>query len=226
MHSKEQDLIDACKEEPSLVFKIINKGYFEVVEKLIDKKLIDVNLVDGVGNDLVTRLLKARQYDLVVELMKKKNWDVNHKNQDGNTFGHVLAHDNTLCAVKVVEALNKKKNYMPNIKNNKGETIFDRALNSNYLCTAIKIIEDKRFNSIDIISFKNLCNLLIKSREYGKYTKINTLEIIVENLEKKELEPSVASLIGDISDNMEIIKEDILNNNAKLLDSLINNYSA
>lgn len=224
MLNDEKQLINDCKEEPSLVFKMINKGHFEVVEKLVEDNSLNVNLVDGVGNDIVTRLLKAKQYDLVVELMKKRNWDVNHKNQDGNTFGHVLAHDNSICAVKVVEQLNKKKNYIPNIKNNKGETILDRALNCNYLCTAIKILEDKRFTSIDISTFKSLCNLFIKSREYGKYTKINTLEVIVENLEKKELDPNVSDLIENISDNMDSIKKDILNNNSRLLYSLINNY--
>ena len=222
MLNSEQQMISACKEEPSLIFKMINKGYFEVIEKLVEENSLDVNLVDGVGNDIVTRLLKARQYDLVVHLMKKKNWDVNHKNQDGNTFGHILANDNSLCAVKVVEQLNKKKNYIPNIKNNKGETILDRALNCNYLCTALKIIEDKRFTSIDLSSFKSLCNTLIKSNEYGKYTKINTLEIIVENFEKKELEPQVAALIGNLSDNMDSIKRDIMNNDSRLLDSLLN----
>ncbi len=224
MMNDEQRMINDCKDDPSVIFKMINKGHFEIIEKLIEENSLNVNLVDGVGNDIVTRLLKAKQYDLVVELMKKKNWDVNHKNQDGNTFGHVLAHDNSICAVKVVEQLNKKKNYIPNIKNNKGETILDRALNCNYLCTAIKILEDKRFTSIDISTFKSLCNNLIKSRDYGKYTKINTLEVIVENLEKKELDPSVSNLIENISDNMECIKRDILNNNSRLLYSLINNY--
>jgi len=224
MFMSEQEMINACKDDPSVIFKMINKGYFEVIEKMVEDNSINVNIVDGVGNDIVTRLLKARQYDLVVQLMKKKNWDVNHKNQDGNTFGHVLAHDNSICAVKVVEQLNKKKNYIPNIKNNKGETILDRALSCNYLCTAIKIIEDKRFTSIDVSSFKALCNALIKSREYGKYTKINTLEIIVGNLEKRELDPDIANLVENISDNMDGIKRDILNNNSRLLDSLINNY--
>ena len=224
MFNNEQQMVSACKEEPSMIFKMINKGYFEVIEKLVEEDSVDVNLVDGVGNDLVTRLLKARQYDLVVHLMKKRNWNVNHKNLEGNTFGHVLAHDNSICAVKVVEQLNKKKNYIPNLKNNKGETILNRALSCNYLCTAIKFMEDKRFTSIDIPTFKVLCNAIIKSREYGKYTKINTLKIVVENLEKKELEPGIAHLIENISENMDGIQNDILNNNFRDLESLINQY--
>ncbi|MBR3211410.1 MAG: hypothetical protein IKF71_05700 [Bacilli bacterium] len=207
-----------------MVFKMINKGHFEIVEQLVEENSVDVNLVDSVGNDLVTRLLKARQYDLVVHLMKKRNWNVNHKNMEGNTFGHVLAKDNSICAIKVVEQLNRKKNYSPNLKHNKGETILDRALSCNYLCTAIKFIEDKRFTSIDISTFKALCKSLIKSREYGKYTKINTLEILVDNLEKKELEPSLSRLIEKIRENMDMIKRDIMNNDCRLLEYLINHY--
>lgn len=223
MLKDEQEMIDACKDDPSKIFKIIKNGEYEVVYKMVDKNMIDVNLVDGVGNDVVTRLLKAKQYDLVEQLMKKKNWNVNHKNKDGETFGHVLGNDNSLFAAKIVEQLNKKKNYLPNIKNNNGETIFDKALNSSYLCTAIKVLEDKRFNSIDLTSFKTLCNTIIKNRDYGKYTKINTLEIVIDNLKKRELDPSVKNLVSDLSDNMEIIKKDIMNNDSRLINNLINN---
>ena len=217
-------LIEACKEVPSEIFHLIRNGRFDIIEQLVDENSINVNLVDSVGNDVVTRLLKARQYELVIQLMKKKNWDVNHQNVDGDTFGHILANDDSLWAVKVVEHLSKKKNYLPNIKNNKGETIFDRALSNRSLCTVLKVLEDKRFNSINIHSFKNLCSYVLKSRDYGKYTKINTLEIIVENFEKKELEPSIANLVEDISENLDVIKKDIMNNNSKLLDTLLNNY--
>ena len=85
------------------------------------------------------------------------NLEKNHQNIDGNTFGHILALDDSVAALKVVEQLTKKKNYIPNIKNNKGETVLDRAINSNYVFTAFKILEDKRFNSIDVVSFKKLC---------------------------------------------------------------------
>lgn len=224
MINEELNLVDVCKEDPNQVFKMINLGRFDVIERLVEENELNVNLVDSVGNDVVTRLLKAKQYDLVYQLMKKRNWDVNHKNEDGNTFGHVLASDNSLCAVKVIEQLNKKKNYLPNIRNKKGETIFDRAMSNRSLCTALKILEDKRFNSIDVSSFKSLCNYFLKSREYGKYTKIDTLEIIVESFEKKELDPEMTTLVEDISENMDSIKNDILNNDSKVLETLLNNY--
>ena len=224
MTNSEQQLVDACIDEPSLVFSMIRKGHYEVIEKLISDNEINVNLVDNVGNDVVTRLLKAHQYDLVEQLMKKRNWDVNHKNVEGNTFAHVLANDNTASAVKIVEQLNKKKNYSPNIENNKGETILDRAINSNYLCTIFKILEDERFNNIGILSFKNLYNFCIKNRAYGKYSKVNNLEIIVESLEKKKLDPSMASLIQNISNNIDTIKKDLMNNKSNMLESLIDSH--
>lgn len=218
-----QQLLDACKEEPTLIFTLIKQGNYKEVEQLIDDGMVNVNLCDSVGNDVVTRLLKARQYDLVLPLMKKRNWDVNHRNAEGNTFAHVLAKDNSITAIKIVEQLTKKKNYLPNIKNNKGETALDRAINNNYLCTAFKLLEDKRFNDIDIFSFKNLINATIKNTYYGKYSKINNLEIIVENLEKKELDPCMMNLVEKINNNMEAIKNDIMNDKSTLLENIVNN---
>lgn len=220
----EQQLINACLDDPSLIFKFINKGYFNIIEKLIDENKINVNLEDGVGNDIVTRLLKAKQYDMVEKLMKKKNWDVNHKNIDGNTFSHILAYDNSLNAVRVVDLLNKKKNFSPNIRNNKGETIFDRALNNNYLCTALKFLKDKRFTSFDINSFKKLYNVVFKSSEYGRYTKLDTLEVVIDSLVKKNVDPSLIDILDKIGENIDVIKNDILNDGNSILDDLINNY--
>lgn len=220
----EQQIIDACKDEPSLIFSLIKKGEYDLVEEIIHTININVNITDCVGNDLVTKLLKAQQYDLVLELMKKKNWNVNHQNDDGNTFGHILAYDDSLAAIKVVEQLTKKKNYLPNIKNNRGETAMDRALNNNHLCTAFKLLEDKRFTNIDVASFKNLFNASIKNIYYGKYSKLNNLDIIVENLEKKELNDSMRDLFTNICDNMDAIKYDIMNNKSNILESIINSH--
>lgn len=218
-----QQLLEACKEEPTLIFTLIKQGNYKEVEQLIVEGMVNVNLCDSVGNDVVTRLLKAKQYDLVLPLMKKRNWDVNHRNAEGNTFAHILAMDNSITAVKIVEQLTKKKNYLPNVKNNKGETALDRAINNNYLCTAFKLLEDKRFNDIDIFSFKNLINVTIKNTYYGKYSKINNLEIIVGNLEKKELDPCMMNLVEKINNNMEAIKHDIMNDKSTLLESIVNN---
>ncbi len=221
MFSSEQQIFNACTDEPSLIFNLVKRGCYEMVEELVDEGIVSVNECDTLGNDLVTRMLKARQYELVLKFMKKRNWDVNHQNIDGNTFGHILALDDSVAALKVVEQLTKKKNYIPNIKNNKGETVLDRAINSNYVFTAFKILEDKRFNSIDVISFKKLCNSCVKNTYYGKYAKLNNLEIIVNNLEKKELDTTLRCVVEEISDNMETIKTEIMKNKSLLLDSII-----
>ena len=203
----------SCKGDSSIIFSFIKQERFDLVDEMIQNNEIDVNAVDVVGNDVVTRLLKARQYDLVLKLMKKRNWDVNHQNDDGNTFGHILAQDDSVATVLIIEQLTKKKNYLPNIKNKKGETALDRAINSNYICCAFKILEDKRFNNISIFSFKNLFNVTIKNSLYGKYSKITNLEIIVDSLERKELDQKMSELVQRISDNMDLIKRDIMKHN-------------
>lgn len=213
----------ACEEDPSLIFELIKQNQFEIVEELVTNRKVNINTYDQAGNDIMCRLLKAKQHDLVLKLMSKRNWDVNHQNLDGNTFGHILAKDNSIYSLKIVEKLTKNKKYIPNIKNNKGETVLDRAINSNYIYTALKILEDKKFNNIDVISFKNLCNAYIKNAYYGKYSKINNLEIILESLDKKEdLLPSMEKLLSDIKKNLDLIKYDIMKNNSKVLESVIN----
>lgn len=213
MINREQQMIEQVSEEPSLIFKFIKDGEFEVIEKMVKENLVDVNLVDSLGNDVVTRLLKVREYDLVITLMKKRNWDVNHQNVDGNTFGHILALDNSISTVSIVNQLIKKTKFLPNIKNKKGETILDRALNNNYLCAAFKILEDKRFNNIDVSSFRKLCNACINNVYYGKYSKLNNLDVIVESLEKKELIPSMRELISRIIDHLDEIKNALVKKN-------------
>lgn len=221
MFYDEQQAFDACSEDPLLIFALIKLGHFEVVEALLEKNKVDVNLCDSVGNDVVVRLLKAKQYELVLKLMKKRSWDVNHQNVDGDTFGHILALDNSVSALTLVAQLTKKKNYLPNIRNNKGETIFDRAVNNNYMMTAFKILEDKRFNNISVLSFKRLCHASIKNVYYGKYSKLNNLEVIVGSLEKKELVPSMQNLVNKINDNLDEIKSELMGNNYSVLEGII-----
>ena len=52
-----------------------------------------------------------------------------------------------------------------------------------------KILEDERFNNIDLVSFKNLYEKYVKSNNYGVYSKVNNLEVILDNLSYKELLP-------------------------------------
>lgn len=223
--NNKNELYNEVSSEPSLIFSYIKLGNYELAYDLVNKNIVNINTVDFLGNDVVTRFLKAKQYEYVIQLMKKKNWNVNNQNDEGNTFGHILAMDNSPMALKVVEALTKKSNYIPNLKNKKHETALDIALNNNYLCTAFKLLEDKRFNDIDFLSFRNLFMASIENKCYGKYSKITNLEIIVESLEKKELDSTMKELIDNISDNLDRIKNDIMNNRNYTIESIISNYA-
>lgn len=221
----EDQAIQACKEEPSLIFELIKDGYYDVVDKILSRKVVDVNTVDSALNDIITRLLKAKQYNLVLRYMKNKDWDVNHQNVDGNTFAHILVTHDYIHIAKIFEQLKRNNKFMPNIKNKNNETILDRSINGSYISTTMKILEDNRFNSIDILSFKRLYKAYIKNSYYGKYTKLNNLEIIVDNLEKKDtLLPRMKDLLDSIINNMELIKRDILVNKSSNLEGMIDSY--
>ena len=87
----------------------------------------------------------------------------------------------------------------------------------------MKILEEKRFNNIDVLSFKQLYQLCIKNNYYGKYSKLTNLENIVDSLEKKDgLVPSMEHLLEKIVDNMEVIKHDLMRGKFSLLDQMIN----
>ena len=77
---------------------------------------------------------------------------------------------------------------------------------------------------LDVYEAINLINASINNTYYGKYSKLNNLEIIVDNLEKKELNSTMTDLINNICDNMDSIKNDILNNNSRILNNLINSH--
>ena len=223
MFYDEKQALRACEEEPSLIFDLIKEGYYYLVDELISKNKVDINTVDVAGNDVVSRLLKAKQYDLVLKFLRKRNWNPNHQNLDGNTIGHLLVKDTSVHALKVLEKLMKNKHYLLNIKNKNGETVLDRALQNHSVYPALKILEEKRFNNIDVLSFKHLYQLCIRNNYYGKYSKLTNLENIVDSIEKKEgLVPSMKILLENITNNMEVIKRDLMKNKFSLLEQMIN----
>lgn len=223
MFYDEKQALKACEEEPSLIFELIKEGYFDLVDELISKNKVDINTVDVAGNDVCYRLLKAKQYDLVMKFIRKRSWNVNHQNLDGNTIGHLLVRDTSISALKILESLMKSKRFLLNIKNNRGKTMLDVAIEVQNTMPALKILEEKRFNNIDVLSFKHLYKLCIKNSYYGKYSKLTNLESIIDSLEKKDgLGTSMNILIERIVDNMEVIKHEIVKNKYSLLDKMIN----
>ena len=221
MFYNETKAIAACCEEPSLIFDLIKEEYFGVVDKLLSKGMVSINTCDEFGNNVLMRLLKKGQYDLVLKHMKNKELDINHQNYEGNTFAHILVSINYVHIVDLIKTLVRNKEFRPNIKNNNGETILDASINSNYIYTAVKILEDKRFDNIDIVSFKNLYETYIENKNYGSYSKINNLEIIIDSLDEKTLMPRMERLIQIIKENLEYIKDRLLNNKSTGIGDII-----
>ena len=222
MFYDESKTMMACSDEPSLIFEVVKEGHFELVDKLLSKKKVDINICDDHGDSLLMKLLKKGQYEIVLKYMKRKDFDVNHQNYDGDTFAHILVSINDVKVLEIIKALAKNKNFMPNLKNNQGQTILDKAINDNYIYTTIKVLEDKRFNNIDVVSFKNLYDTYVDTNKYGKYTKLTNLEIIIDNLYNKTLLPNMEKLIKIIKENFEYIKEQLINNKKVGLDEIIN----
>ena len=213
----------AVEEEPSLIFELIKEGHIDLVDKLLKRKKADINTCDDAGNSVLVRLLRHGDYDVVLNHMGNKDWDVNHQNLDGNTFAHYLVSINYVNVMEIIKKLTKNKDFLPNIKNNKGETILDKSINDNYIYTTVKILEDSRFDNIDVVSFKNLYDTYIKSNRYGKYSKINNLEVILDSLTDKDLLPRMKKLVGFIQNNFDKIKEEVLTSQKSVyMDSIIN----
>jgi len=221
MFYDEKLTMEACEEEPSQIFNLVQEDFAEIIDKLLTKKIVDINIEDENGNSIVMCLLKKGWYELVLKHMKNKEWDVNHQNKAGDTFAHILVTKKYLEVMDIIKQLLKNKNFIPNMRNKEGQTILDKSISANYIYTTVKILEDERFNNIDLVSFKNLYEKYIKSSNYGAYSKITNLEVIIDNLVEKQLLPKVEQLINKITSNYETIKNEVKNNQMKVLDNLI-----
>lgn len=221
MFYDERQAIEKCEEEPSQIFNLIDEGYLEIVEKILRKKWATVNLTNENEDDILSYLLKKNHFTLVEKLMKKKDWNVNHQNKDGDTFAHIVVTKKYLDVIEITKLLLKNKSFIPNMRNKNGETILDISIKSGYIYTTTKILEDERFNNIDLLSFKKLYENYIKSDNYGTYSKMNNLEIIVDNLKEKELLPKLSKIVETISKNFEEIKKLVKTGDIKTLDNMI-----
>lgn len=221
MFYNEELTIEACSEEPSLIFDLINEEHMDLVDRLLTSKKVSINTLNENEDNVIMYMLKKNWFDLVDKHIKDKKLDINHQNKDGDTFAHILVTKKYLDVMQIIDKLLKNVRFIPNIRNKKGETILDKSINNNYIYTTIKILEDERFNNINLVSFKNLYESYIKSDNYGVYSKINNLEVIIDNLSEKELLPKVERLIDTISSNIEKIKKEVFNHELKSLDIII-----
>lgn len=221
MYYNEELTIKACSDDPKLIFDLINEDYKELVDKILTKKIVSINETDQEDNNILMIMLKKGWYELVLKYMKKKELNINHQNKDGDTFAHILVTKQYLEIMEILDKLLKNNKFIPNIRNKKGETILDKSINNNYIYTSIKILEDERFNNIDLVSFRNLYEKYVKSNNYGVYSKVNNLEVILDNLSYKELLPKLEVLIDMIKGNIEKIKKEVFNHELKSLDIII-----
>lgn len=220
-YAEEQALL-ACEEEPSLIFELMKEGYFELVDNLLRRKKVSVATTDESGNNVLMKLAKLHKYELVNKYLSKDKDIINHQNNDGDTLLHILATRNYMKVAGIIKKLKRNDELAFNLKNNEGKTILDIAIEKDNLTTAFKILEDKRFNNIDVMSFLSFYKTFIKNREYGKYTKLSNLEIMVSNLEKKnELLPMIDKLVNMISDNFDHIKKELMRNKLTSMDNII-----
>lgn len=214
--------IDACEEEPSLVFVAIKNNYRDVYEKVIEKENFNFNLVDLDGNNVLMRLLRNKDYDLISKYISDQRISINHQNNNGDTFMHLLVSHNYVDIKEIFEKVLKREDFLPNIKNNNNESILDKSINNNYIYTVIKILSDNRFNSIGLYSFKNLYDTYIKSNNYGTYSKLNNYVLIFDNLKRKSLMPSMSKLIITLKSKEKLILNDLGESKLDNLDKIIN----
>ena len=163
-----------CSEDPSLSFEVIKTNDREVIEKIISKEDFNFNIIDSLGNNVLMCLLKSKYYDLVLKYIDKV--DINHQNNDGDTIMHMLSSIDYVNVREIIEYVLSNKEIDLNLKNNKGETILDRSINNKYLYTTIKILENDKFDLIDVYSFKKL---------YDTYTKkLHSNSTVIADVDK------------------------------------------
>ncbi len=213
--------VSLCCNDNSLIFKLIKEDEKCVVRRVLEELHFNYNICDSNGNSLIMWLLKGKYYDELLTILDNPKVDINHQNNDGDTFAHMLVMINYLEVKEIIEKLLKRVEFMPNIKNNKGETILDKSINNNYIYTTAKILSDRRFNNINMVSFKNLYDTYIKSNNYGKYSKIDNLTLIVNNLQRKNLNDNLALLMRLFRRNRKVIYEEITNSDTSRMDFLI-----
>ena len=214
--------IEDCINNPDLLFEAIKMNYREVYEKVLESENFDFNILDKNNENVLMRLLRNKDFDLVKKYIMNENILINHQNNDGDTIMHLLVTYDYASVKEIIENIIKRHDFMPNIKNNNNETILDKSLDKHYLYATMKILEDKRFNNINLYSFKNLYETYIKSKDYGIYSKLNNYTMIFNNLRKKSLKPTMSKLMKLLKKEESSIKSDFYKSKTENIDMIIN----
>ena len=143
MFYAEEQVYDALKENKNTIFELMKEGLWPLVDKMLSKKMVSLSLVDEEGNTVLMKLVKLKQYSMALKYMGLSDVDINHQNNDGNTFAHLLATKDYIKVAPLIKKLKRNKEFSPNLKNNEGKTILDLSIESGNLCTTLKFLEDK-----------------------------------------------------------------------------------
>ena len=218
MFYDETKTINACDNDPALIFELLKEEHMELLDRILSRKSFDINVVDNEGNNILMKLLKKGYFDIVMKHLKNKDLDINHQNNLGNTLSHILLSINNIKTVDIYKEIRKNKKFNPNIKNYEGETILDISIKNESTYITSKILWDSRFNEVGLASFKKYYDAYIKNSAYGKYSKLCNLELIVGSLSVRDLTPKVKKIIDYFRENFDIIKEEVINNKTKSMD--------
>lgn len=203
----------------TLVFELINSGYLDVVDKVLKNKKFNINVKDKNGNNPVMSLVLHGNADVAYNHLLDKKLDVNAQNKSGNTLAHLITSMNY---IKLMDRLKRRKDLHPNTLNNNNETILDKCSSIYSLKT---ILSDKRFNNINLISFRNLIDNYIENESYGKKSKIENFNIIISNLSSKKFNSTkMNSLVLEVKESAEDIKEELEKGKCTSLENLLSNY--
>ena len=104
MFYDETKTINACDNDPSLIFELFKEDYMDMVDKILSMKNFDINVVDEDGNNILMKLAKIGYLNMVLKHLKNKKLDINHQNNEGNTLAHILL---TIKKIKVVDIFNE-----------------------------------------------------------------------------------------------------------------------
>ena len=120
----------------------------------------------------------------------------------------------------IFKELKKNKTFDINLRNKDNKTIFDISVENHNSYISTKIIEDERFNNIDIFEFLKFYETYMNTNEYGKYSKINMIDSIL-TMDGRYVSTRMQELLNHLKDNVKNIKKDIENDDYNLLKSII-----
>ena len=150
---------------------------------------------------LIFELIKEGHLELVDKLLRKKIVSVSEVDEEGNT---VLMKLLKLKQYSLVSKYMTYSDFDPNHQNIEGNTFAHILAQKDYIKVAPIICKLK------------------KNKEYGKYTRLSNLEVMLSNLEKKtNLLPRMEHLVQLILNDFEEIKNEIMKNKLTSMDHIL-----